>query len=97
MLVDKIMVAEMMVMMMALTWFIHLPRPSSPWKWFFRLEMDDALAVQSFLSQRLVGLLAESPAITGSQPWAAGWGCQPPSLLFSYSSYIIRDQSRKSG
>lgn len=60
--------------------------------------MDDALAVQSFLIQRLVGLLvAESPVIAGSQPCAAGRGCRPLSLLLIYSSCMIRDQSRKAG
>lgn len=67
-------------------------------KWFFRLEMADALAVQSFLIQRLVGLLlAKSPVITGSQLWGGGWGCRPLSLLLIYSSYMIRDQSRRAG
>lgn len=59
--------------------------------------MDDALAVQSFLIQRLVGPLAESPVITGSQPWAAARGCRPLSLLLIYSSCMIRDQSQKAG
>lgn len=60
--------------------------------------MDDALAVQSFLIQRLVGpLVAESPVITGSQPWAAARGCRPLSLLLIYSSCMIRDQSQKAG
>lgn len=44
-------------------------------KWLFKVEMADALEVQSFPIQRLVGLLlAESPVITGSQP--KGRGCK---------------------
>lgn len=44
-------------------------------KWLFKVEMADALEVQSFPIQRLVGLLlAESPVITGSQPKGRGRG-----------------------
>lgn len=54
-----------------------------------------ALEEQSFLIQRLVGLLpAKSPVITGSQPKGER-GCGPLSLLLIYSSFMIRDQSRQ--
>lgn len=50
--------------------------------------MADALEVQSFLIQRLVGLLlAKSPVITGSQPRRVGgvWTTVPAlDLQFTY-------------
>lgn len=58
--------------------------------------MADALEVQSFLIQRLVGLLlAKSPVITGASA-REGRGCGPLSLLLIYSSFMIKDQSRQS-
>lgn len=66
-----IMIVKMM-MMMAVTWFPNCDIPSVG-KWLFKVEMADALEVQSFLIQRLVGLLlAKSPVITGSQPRRVG-------------------------
>lgn len=57
--------------------------------------MDDALALQSFLIQRLVGLLvAEEPC---DYRISAGRGCRPLSPLLIYGSCMIRDQIRKAG
>ncbi len=89
------MIAKMMMMVVVeVTWFPTCDIPSAR-KWLFKVEMADALEVQSFLIQRLVGLLlAESPVITGSQPGVRG--CGPLSLLLIYSSFMIRDQSQQS-
>lgn len=61
------MIVKMMILMVV-TWFPTCDIPSAR-KWLFKVEMVDALEVESFVIQRLVGLLlAKSPVIMGSQP-----------------------------
>lgn len=65
-------------------------------KWPFKVEMADALEVQSCLIQRLVGLFTSQEPCDYRISSKGGRGCGPLSLLLIYSSFLIRDQSRQS-
>ena len=65
-------------------------------KWPFKVEMADALEVQSCLIQRLVGLFTSQEPCDYRISSKGGRGSGPLSLLLIYSSFLIRDQSRQS-
>lgn len=86
-----------MIMVVVVTWFPTCDIPSAR-KWLFKVVMADALEVQSFLIQRLVGLLlAESTVITGSHPRGEGGGVDhcPCSWSTVHLWLEIRSDSQK--